>query len=49
MEIGKGISRGSERSMLDPFWFNIIISDKFTDDPNLEGVTYICVDSVSMQ
>lgn len=35
--------------MLDPFSFNIIISDieeglmKFTDNPNLKGVTYIWV------
>lgn len=45
--------------MLDPFGFNIIISDmeewlnsvsvKFTDDTNLEGITYICVDNVSME
>lgn len=45
--------------MLDPCWFNIVISDmeewlnsvsmKVTDDLNLEGVTYICVGSVNMQ
>lgn len=41
--------------MLDPFSFNILISDieewlmKFTDNPNLEGIIYIWVDSVNMQ
>ena len=45
--------------MLDPCWFSIIISDmeewlnhvsmKITEDLNLEGATYICVDNVNMK